>query len=262
MRKLAGAVLLLATGCSALGPQSVAPAVVAFSPAQAAPRAYQPPATTGIVIPLYVSPGPVWNAIIASKLKHSVVPFAIIANVDNGPGNAKSAAYLKFIVKAQKAGIDVLGYVYTQNGKRSANAVEGDIAKWGAYYQTDGVFLDQMAPNAQSYYTALTRYAHAHSLWFVMGNPGTNAPGNAGPDVINFYEQRGYPSLAFLSLPAHRRYGKGRWSYIAGDVPLRSGFVRTSTAYVQWLYATDGKEPECYCGIPPYFDRLVALLAQ
>jgi hypothetical protein len=93
-----------------------------------------------------------------------------------------------------------------------------------------------------------------------MGNPGDDAPGNAGPDVINFYEQSGYPSLSFLRESAHLKYGKARWSYMAGAVPYNAVTITASLPYVHYLYVTDGKEPECYCELPSYFAKLVALL--
>jgi hypothetical protein len=214
----------------------------------------------GIVVPLYVSPGKAWNAVIAAKVAHPYVPFVLIANVDNGPGTSVNRNYVRFIEKAQMAGIDVLGYVYTKYGKRAANAVDADMARWEALYRTDGIFLDQMTSNGSSYYQAATAYAHAHSLWLVMGNPGVDAPGDAGPDVINFYERAGYPRLAFLRKPAHRSYGASRWSYIAGAIPFDASKVRATKKYVAYLYVTDGKEPECYCRRPSYFGQLVALL--
>jgi hypothetical protein len=93
-----------------------------------------------------------------------------------------------------------------------------------------------------------------------MGNPGVDAAGNDGPDVINFFETRGYPAPSFLRKPSHLAYGKARWSYIAGAVPFDATTIENSAAYVGYLWATSDKEPECYCNLPPYFARLVALL--
>ena len=250
------AALVLASGCSpvSLPSTSVQPALMHANAAHSA-------SGRGVIVPLYAYPGAQWNAVIGAKLKYPAVRIVIIANVKNGPGTSVDPNYVNFIAKAQMAGIDVVGYTYTQNGKRSATALDADIAKWEAYYHTDGVFLDQMATRASSYYQAATAYAHAHSLWLVIGNPGVNAPGSAGPDVINFYEKAGYPSLAFLSQPAHLTYGSSRWSYIAGAVPFSAAKIRTTSAYVSYMFATDGKEPECYCRLPSYFNRLVATLS-
>jgi hypothetical protein len=234
------------------------------SPNAPPPRAAPAPATlprTGVVVPLYVYPGSVWDAAIAAKRRYPAVPMAIVANVNNGPGKKRNAVYVRYVEKAQRAGIDVLGYVYTRYGKRPLATVEADMSHWYNLYHTDGIFMDEMAPGNTAYDGAATAYAHAHALWFVMGNPGTNAPGNAGPDVINFYESAGYPSPSFLRRPAHLSYGKSRWSYIAGAVPFDAARIRASAKYVGYLYATDSPEPECYCRLPSYFTRLIALLA-
>ncbi|HVA32676.1 MAG TPA: spherulation-specific family 4 protein [Candidatus Baltobacteraceae bacterium] len=215
---------------------------------------------TGVVVPLYVYPGKIWRKAIAAKLAHPNVPMIFIVNVANGPGRKVDSTYVAYVEKAQKAGIDVLGYVYTQYGKRSQTTVEGQMAQWYSYYHTDGIFLDEMAPNDPAYYQTLTAYAHANSLWFVMGNPGVDAPGNSGPDVINFYERAGYPSRSFLKKPAHETYGQSRWSYMAGAVAFNASRIKGSAKYVGYLYATDGKEPECYCRLPSYFIKLVTLL--
>jgi hypothetical protein len=246
---------LFLAGCSAAIPSMYAPPASHLVHGRS-------PARTGIVVPMYMYPGKIWGAAIAAKLAHPAVPMIFIANVNNGPGKKVDPTYVKFVEKAQRAGIDVLGYVYTSYGKRSQTTVEADMTAWSAFYHTDGIFLDEMAPNDPPYYRAVTAYAHAHTLWFVMGNPGVDAPGNSGPDVINFFGQKGYPSIAFLKKSSHLAYRKKRWSYMAGDVPLDAATVTASTAYVGYLYATDGKEPECYCKLPAYFAQLVALLAQ
>jgi hypothetical protein len=237
----------------------LAAAIALAASAGSAAQQSIPLKTTGVLIPLYVSPGKIWDEAIGAKYAHALVPMVIVANVDNGPGKELIFGYRDFIEKAQKAGIDVLGYVYTRYGKRSQKEVDDDMLKWYDLYHTDGVFLDQMADEA-SYYQEATAYAHAHSLWFVVGNPGTEVAGSAGPDVINFYEQQGYPSRSLLQKSSLRKYGKARWSYIADDVDFNPDKIAFSTHYVGYLYATDGKEPECYCRLPSYFPKLMELL--
>jgi hypothetical protein len=254
--------LVVTSGCSPalqnVVPQS-APAIAHAAPAIA--HVSHSATGTGVIVPLYVYPGKQWNVVIRAKTLYPTVPIVIIANVDNGPGHSVDQNYVKFVAKAQMAGIDVVGYVYTQYGKRSATSMDADIAKWEAYYHTDGVFLDQMATNSPSYYSTATTYAHAHSLWLVIGNPGVDAPGNAGTDIINFYEKRGYPRTSFLARPAHLQSGSSRWSYIAGAVPFDAATIRKSAAYVKYLFATNGTEPERYSRLPSYFVQLVQTLS-
>lgn len=246
---------LLLAGCQSS-------AAMTTPPTAANDRGSASSAPTGIVIPMYMYPGAQWNAVIAQKSAHPNVPIVVIANVNNGAGRKKQAVYTTYIAREQAAGVSVIGYVATSYGKRSATSIEAEMSRWYRFYRVDGIFLDEMKPNDSALYATVTAYAHAHALPFVMGNPGENAKGNSGPDVINYWEQRGYPPLSFLKQSAHVAYGKSRWSYIAGAVPYDAATIRATTRYVGYLYATDGKEPECYCRLPSYFSQLVALLAK
>jgi hypothetical protein len=253
MRVWSAAALLLLVACSAPANRQIVP----NAPSRLRDAAKT---ATGIVIPAYAYPPAMWHAAIAAKNAHPHVTMAIIANVDNGPGAKRDPYYAATIEKAQKAGIWILGYVHTSYGRRSQTVVDEQMKKWYSAYHTDGIFLDEMKAGDPTYYRAATDYAHAHSLWFVMGNPGVDAPGDDGPDVINYFEQKGYPSRAFMRKPAHLSFGKARWSYIAGAVPFEATTIRNSLRYAGYIYATNGKEPECYCKLPSYFNALVALL--
>jgi hypothetical protein len=211
---------------------------------------------------MYVNPGAVWDEVIAAKKAHPNVPILLIADVTNtGVGGSKLGSYAAYIQKEQAAGVSVIGYVATNYGRYSTSFIETQMSRWYSYYRVDGIFLDEMSPNDETLYRAVTAYAHAHSLPLVMGNPGENVAGNSGPDVINFWEQQGYPPLSFLKQSAHLAYGKSRWSYMAGAVPYDAATITASAPYVGYFYATDGKETECYCKLPSYFSQLVALLA-
>ena len=245
--------LVMAAGCAS------ATTGTPSEPANAARARTTTP--TGVVIPLYVSPDNYWNDVIAAKTAYPDVPIILIANVDNGPGGSKSSSWASAIANQQAAGVTVLGYVYTQYGKRSETIVENAMVAWYDFYGVNGIFLDEMSPSDRSYYTALTSYAHEHYLPLVMGNPGENAPGNAGPDIINFWERKGYPSVSYLSQSGHVKYGKQRWSYMAGAVPFDAATIQADAPYVSYLYATNDKEPECYCNLPSYFSQLVETLA-
>ncbi|HTU82486.1 MAG TPA: spherulation-specific family 4 protein [Candidatus Acidoferrales bacterium] len=236
------------------------PAVSTAANAPGSGTAAKAPARTGVLIPLYVPPNRQWDVVIAAKSAHSSVPMVLVVDVADGPGGRRDPHFGRYVERAQKAGVVVLGYVDTRRGKIPASQIDNEMQNWYDFYATDGAFLDHMAPDNAAYYRAATQYAHAHELWFVMGNPGTNASGDDGPDVINYYQRRGYPTVAYMREPAHRQFGKLQWSYVAGAVPFDRTRVAVSAHYVGYLYATDGREPECYCTLPTYFDQLVATL--
>ena len=209
---------------------------------------------------MYVDPGPLWDQVIAEKQLHPRVPIVMIVGPNNGPGTSPDPTYALYVAKAQAAGIVVLGYVYSSYATRAASAIETDISNFKSWYGVNGIFIDEMATNASGYYQTLTAYAHADGLTPVIGNPGADAPATAGTDSITFFEQQGYPTLAFLSAPAHTAVPKSTWSYMAGAVPFDQATILATLPYVGYIYATDSPEPECYCVLPTYFDQLVATL--
>lgn len=247
-----GILAIIGSACGGGGTNSLQAPAITPSPASSA--------KTGIIIPLYVDPGPIWDQVIAQKEAHPRVPFLLIANPNNGPGSAPDPNYSSYIAKAQGVGIVILGYVYTSYGTRPIAAVETEIAMYRSWYGINGIFLDEMATNDASYYAALTAYAHTSSLFPVVGNPGTDASAAAGTDIINFYEAQGYPTLSFLSSPAHTAVQASTWSYIAGDVPFDPSTLDATLPYVGWLYATDAPEPESYVGLPSYWSALITAL--
>ena len=218
-------------------------------------------ASTGLIIPLYEDPPDSdWDHVIAQKQLHPRVPVIIIANPNNGPGSSSDPNYASYIAKAQAAGIIVLGYAYTSIGTRATASVEADMNSYHTWYSVNGMFLDEMSTTSQSYYQTLTAYAHANGMPLVIGNPGADAPANAGTDGITYFEQAGYPTVAFLSDPAHLAVPKSTWSYMAGAVSFDSTTILSTLPYVGYLYMTDHAEPECYCTLPSYYDQLVVLL--
>jgi spherulation-specific family 4 protein len=216
-------------------------------------------ARVGLIIPMYMYPGPAWDQVVSQKLSHPRVPMLLIANPEDGSGSASNQDYNAAITKAQSAGIRVLGYVYSAYGQRPAQDIESEISNYNRWYHVDGIFIDEMATNNSAYYQGLTAYAHGLHLLPVVGNPGVDAPANAGTDIINYFEHAGYPGLEFLAQPEHAR-DPAMWSYMSGQVPFDFGVIASTLPYVKYLYATDDAEPECYCRLPSYFQQLTSLL--
>ena len=262
----AAAALAAAASCALLlGCQANGAGVTPALPTTTAQNSQLRPSAAlgvGVVIPMYVDPGPIWDQVIAQKRAHPKVPVLLIADITNtGVGDYKYGNYSTYIAKERAAGVKVIGYVATGYGKYSQPSVETQMNRWYAWYRVDGIFLDEANPADGSFFRAVTAYAHEHSLPFVMANPGEDAPANLGPDVINFYESPGYPTLAYLSSPSHVTAGSKRWSYMAGDVSFNPSFIAKSAKYVSYVYALDVPEPECYCRLPTYFPQLMTLLS-
>jgi hypothetical protein len=153
----------------------------------------------GILIPAYFSPGTQWSALNRAAER---VPLIAIMNPANGPGNASNNGYVTAINSLKRSKGRVIGYVHTSYTARSLDAVRGDIDRYYAYYDIDGIFVDEMTndSNAQhlSYYASLYEHIkgknHSH---LVIGNPGINAPAAyitrpAADTLVTFEHHTGY----------------------------------------------------------------------
>ncbi|MGA2665186.1 MAG: spherulation-specific family 4 protein [Nitrososphaerales archaeon] len=234
----------------------------AFTPHAAAAT---PSSGTGLLIPLYSNPGATWNTVIQLKEANPSVPITVVVNPYNGPGAKWSSSYDTWIVTLREAGINVLGYVYTSYGTRSASSVESDIAAWKAMYWINGIFLDNMAnvPGYQSYYSSLTAFAHSLGLGTVVGNPGCDVPVSyfGTVDVLLINEKASVPTMATL---ANYTAGgtKSEFALVSYAVPsLTTSEVSLMGNYASYIYITDGTMPQPYAALPSYYSALVSDLA-
>jgi hypothetical protein len=217
---------------------------------------------SGVIIPLYSYPGSSWNAIIQQKVAYPSVPITVIVNPSSGPGASKDPNYATWINNLRSAGVNVLGYVYTSYGARSASSVVADINAYKAWYGVNGIFLDEMSNVAghESYYSALTSYAHSLGLNTVVGNPGAAVPSSyiGAVDVIVIYENAGIPSASALgsSTMGLSKSGFATMSY--GVSSLTTSSVSAVAAYVGYVFITDESMPNPYSALPSYLAKLVS----
>lgn len=100
---------------------------------------------------------------------------AVVINPASGPGTAVDPAYAE--VRAGLRQTRVLGYVDTDYAQRPHAEVVADIARHRAWYDVDGVFLDQTVAGSEgiSYYGRLAIAARSLGAAFLALNPGTRA---------------------------------------------------------------------------------------
>lgn len=160
-----------------------------------------PVSAQSLLVPLYVYPGCSWDSIISLKTQYPV-DIVIIANPASGPGSQQDQVYATYIQKMRDAGIGVLGYVWTDYGKRDVSEVEADIDRWFSWYNVSGIFFDgvNLSVGREGYYSNLADYVRAKSkLYLVVGNPGyynssTLQDYTAIFDVLVIHDGEGYPS--------------------------------------------------------------------
>ena len=140
-----------------------------------------------LLVPLYVYPSKeklnTWRLI--EDAARAGRPMKVIINPDNGPGKKVSSTYAANIAKLAAAGADthhsamtMLGYVFTEYGKRPIDEVKADVRKWREFYpQVTGFFFDEAAskPDKLAYYKEICEYAKAKAgeECFICLNPGT-----------------------------------------------------------------------------------------
>ncbi|MDG6995698.1 MAG: spherulation-specific family 4 protein [Nitrososphaerota archaeon] len=221
---------------------------------------------TGVIVPLYSSPGVTWVRVAKAKLANPSVPFIAIVNPSNGPGSAFDARHAKGISQLQSAGIMVLGYVYTNYGKRLPSRALSEINSYVSWYRVDGILFDEMSNLAgyEAYYSFLSGNAKSLGCKFIVGNPGTMTLPSYLETVDNLviYENRGLPSPGSLRALT-MGYDKNHFSYVSHGVSqLDSLAVARTSGFVSYLYITGGAHAQAYSSLPEYFEVLVSWLAR
>ncbi|CAD5243371.1 spherulation-specific family 4 protein [Thermococcus camini] len=152
-------------------------------------------------MPLYVYPGCSWDSIISLKAQYPV-NIVVIANPASGPGSQRDPVYADYIQKMRDAGISVLGYVWTNYGKRDSSIIEDEIDNWASWYNISGIFFDgvNVSAGTEGYYSGLVNYVKGKSQsYLVVGNPGGYDPSTLADytsifDVLVIYDSPSYPS--------------------------------------------------------------------
>lgn len=220
--------------------------------------------STGVILPLYVSPGSVWHDVVQEKIKHHKVPMLVIINPLNGSGQVKNDNYADGIDKMQSHDISVLGYVYTDYGTRNSTDVKNEITNYKNWYNVNGIFFDQMSnvPGNEIYYANLTNFAKSLGLTFTVGNAGVDTKPSYIKTVDNIviYERNTLPPVQSLA-GWHENYDKHNFSIIVfGIDDLDKSFVSDASNSVGYMYVTNGVMPNPFNSIPPYFEDLMDAL--
>lgn len=116
--------------------------------------------TPRILVPLYIYPtSNAWDPLFTAIRNNPSAAFTVIINPDSGPGSSKVppsdyAAAIKQLRATAAAHqiVQVVGYVATGYGKKSASKVKTDVAKYAAWPDTvkpDGIFFDETSTRSK-----------------------------------------------------------------------------------------------------------------
>jgi hypothetical protein len=214
------------------------------------------PTAQSIAVPAYFDPGPTWTRVDRSA---PTVRLAVV-NVDNGPGTSRDAGFAQTVTAAQAAGISVLGYVYTNSGRRPLSVVEANIDAYYRWYGVDGIFFDEASTSCarEPYYAALNSYVKAKGgTATTVINPGTATSEcyTAAADILVTFEDSYRNYVHSYSAPAWvARYPPNRfWQIIYGapNATAIANAVRLSQARgAGYVYVTGERLPNPYAGLP------------
>ena len=217
-------------------------------------------------MPLYTYPtDPSWDQVVAAKVAHPKVRVVAVVNPSNGPSTSRTDAYAVGIDKLAAAGVEVVGYVYTEYGARNAATVQRDMDSWRSFYpKVSGIFFDEQSNQAPliEYYRQLSAYAHGKGFGLTIGNPGTDTSEGyvgSGLDVMLIYESKGLPAADRLG-GWHAKYPKTNFGVIPWGANMDATFVQMARQYVGFIYINNDVLPNPWDSLPPYFEQLVAAL--
>jgi hypothetical protein len=219
---------------------------------------------TGILIPLYIYPGPKWGEVAGIARANPKVPIVAIINPDSGPGTRIDPNYSAGISGLKSAGVTVLGYTWTGYASRDLSDVKSSIRAYKDWYDVDGIFLDEMSnvPGKEAYYSVLDDYVRSLGLGITIGNPGTDVPASyiGAVDTLVIHEGPGFPDLSRLR-NRHSNQDKANFAMIAYGVhTIDPSSISAAAPSVGYVYVTDAGLPNPYGTLPPYLGSIVAAL--
>ncbi len=230
---------------------------------------------SGSIIPLYSYPKTVnrenaWQALFDAYAAFPIETWAIV-NPNNGPGESLDTNYVNGISELHSAGIKTLGYVRTDYARQNQTNVQADVDKYNNWYQTSGIFFDEMAYDDVStkiqYYKDLDNYAKSKGFTFTVGNPGTRtAPQyfNTVDNIVIFETDTGYPSENLICSQNTNGKGLKSVSILAYNIGnLDETAVANTKSCAGYIYVTNDYGSNPWDKLPvEYLEVLFQVLSQ
>lgn len=210
-----------------------------------------------------------WNRLMDAAKSISLIA---IANPNSGPGAAPDQNYSDVLAQAKGAGIQIIGYVSTNYGKRSAAEIKADVDRWVSYYpEATGIFFDEQSSgdNEIVFYSELFAYARSKfNNALVVGNPG-GIPSEryfseARADIECIFESdKGFNSFTPPSWAGN--YSPDRFCVLLLRIS-NSDFMKKVRKAVKLgmgnIYVTDDKLSNPWDRLPSYWEQEVETLKQ
>jgi Spherulation-specific family 4/PEP-CTERM motif len=244
--------------------------------AAAAVTAYSLPAMAmDLLVPAYFYPSfdpalSYWDEMTAAAAAGGHI--TAIVNVNNGPGTSINSDYSNAINSFRAAGGKVLGYVYTCFGVSSCTAglpatrtaadVLADAQRYAAWYNVDGIFLDEMSNNVAAlpfYQTVADGLRAARPSGSIVGNPGTSTPAaylNVADTLVTYENDSasyaGAPTEPWMSTAAPQRQANLLYN-VSSEATMLALVQQAAQRNVGYLYITHDVLPNPWDQLPSYW---------
>lgn len=222
-----------------------------------------PVPSMGMAVPAYFTPSSgYWSQIIIDS---PPVSGYVIMNPDSGPGGAYDATYAPVIAATQAAGLKVLGYVYSDYAGRSTGSIEVDIDSYNAWYNVDGIFIDQCSGLTAdiAYYQGLVAYVGT----FCVLNPGAIPADRtymSMADSVCIFEDDYATYLTWMSPSWASSYPSSAITHLVYDcgdqANMAIAFGLAMAGNAGYVYITDDTLPNPWDTLPSYWSAELALL--
>lgn len=204
-----------------------------------------------------------------SQVQNAKPGSVFIMNPNSGPGQSQDAGYKAAVDAAHAKGVKVYGYVSTQYGQRSPDAVNQDISAYKSMYGVDGIFLDEAALDKShlSYYQNISDSLHQSGLE-VGANPGQP---DIDPSAVNFTDhimnfEGSYADYQKAQFPEWTKSVSPDkfWNVIyaaPSNVNVQDLLNTAQKNHVGMIYATDDSGTNPWDNVPSFFSQELSLTA-
>ncbi|CAM9793614.1 unnamed protein product, partial [Ectocarpus fasciculatus] len=214
-----------------------------------------------LIIPGYFYPA-LWNPdtewSVVAGLPHEGI---IIMNPHNGPGSSVNSDYVSAVANARAAGFTVIGYVHTSYTARSDADVRRDVDSYQAFYNIDGIFVDEVSSAAAEvpYYTNVSNHVYAiNDSYIVVLNFGVAPDEGYIPvaDVMMSFEQTfesydtSYTAPSFVD-----NYPASKFAHLVHATPASNWRAALNMSFERnagYVYITDDILPNPWDTLPDY----------
>jgi hypothetical protein len=191
---------------------------------------------------------------------------------DNMPWKTKNTLWPPTIKALRAAGVNPMGYTWSNYDKTPIATVEKEILDWVNWYSVKHIFVDGASTSDSTYYCDLAVYAINHGVTQFEINPGTNITSSkyecagtvaAGKVVIDSYEGQGGSAFSAWTPPAWMKSHPGDLAITLATPGQTTSGMETDLAHARAegvAYFYEGTDT-VYASLPSFFDQEVTAVA-